>query len=85
LIIGLLLDEALPYYKGSFDIIKKWVTDPPGLPESKSFFKQRFYLSENHEETAYCSDMQLMVQWPAEAAQNELQTFSVWGAYEVEQ
>jgi hypothetical protein len=26
-----------------------------------------------------------MVQWPAEAAQNELQTFTVWGAFEVEQ
>jgi hypothetical protein len=85
LVIGLLLDEALPYYKGSFDIIKKWSTDPPGLPESKSFFKQRFYLSDDPDETSYCSDMQLMVQWPAEAAQNELQTFSVWGAYEVEQ
>jgi hypothetical protein len=28
--------------------------------------------------------MQIMVQWPAENAQNELQTFSVFGAYEVE-
>jgi Ice-binding-like len=84
LIIGLLIDEALPYYKGSFDIIKTWVNDPPNLPESKSFFKQRFYLSENHEETAYCSDLQFMVQWPAEAAQNELQSFTIWGAYEVE-
>jgi hypothetical protein len=85
LIIGLLIDEALPYYKGSFNMIKKWVTDPPGLPESKSFFKQRFYLSDDPDEAAYCSDMQIMVQWPAENAQNELQTFSVWGAYEVEQ
>lgn len=85
LVIGLLLDEALPYYKGSFNIIKKWVNDPPNLPESKSFYKQRFYLSEIEGETAYCSDMQLMVQWPAEAAQNELQAFTVFGAYEVEQ
>jgi hypothetical protein len=29
--------------------------------------------------------MQIMVQWPAEAAKNELQAFTVWGAYEVEQ
>lgn len=85
LVLGVLLDEALPYYKGSFDILKNWETDPPGLPESKSFWKQRFYLSDNPDETAYCSDMQIMVQWPAEAAQNELQSFTVWGAYEVEQ
>jgi len=84
LVIGLLLDEALPYYKGSFDIFKDWVTDPPELPESKSFWKQRFYLSDNPDKTAYCSDMQIMVQWPAEAAQNELQSFTVWGAYEIE-
>jgi hypothetical protein len=85
LVIGLLLDEALPYYKGSFDIIKRWVNDPPNLPASKSFYKQRFYLSEIEGETAYCSDLQLMVQWPAEAAASELMAFSVFGAYEVEQ
>lgn len=83
-VIGLLIDEALPYFKGSFDIIKHWTPDPPGLPESKSFFKQRFYLAENTENTAYCTDLQLLVQWPAEAAASELQTFTVWGAYEVE-
>jgi hypothetical protein len=84
-VIGVIMDEALPYFKGSFDIIKHWVTDPPGLPESKSFFKQRFYLAENTQDSAYCSDFQLLVQWPAEAAAAELQTFTVWGAYEVEQ
>ena len=85
LIIGLLLDEALPYYTGSFDIIKKWTSDPPGLPASKSMYQQRFYLSDNPDDTAYCTSMQLLVQWPAEAAQSELMTFSVFGAYEVEQ
>lgn len=85
LVLGLLIDEALPYYTGSFDILKNWEIDPPNLPQSKSFWKQRFYLSENHDESAYCSDMQVMVQWPAEAAANELQAFTLWGAYEVEQ
>lgn len=84
-VLGLLIDEALPYYKGSFDIIKRFENDPPELPESQSFWKQRFYLSENQNNAAYCSDIQIMVQWPAEAAQNELQTFTIWGAYEVEQ
>lgn len=85
LVLGLLIDEALPYFTGSFDIIKAWSDDPPELPQSQSFWKQRFYLSDNPNNTAYCSDMQLMVQWPAEAAQNELQTFTIWGAYEIEQ
>lgn len=84
LVIGLLLDEALPYYKGSFDVIKRWVTDPPEIPESKSFYNQRFYLAEDPDQTAYCSNMQLMVQFPAEAAASELQSFSVFGAFEVE-
>jgi hypothetical protein len=83
-VIGVIFDEALPYYKGSFDILKHSVTDPPNLPESKSFYRQRFYLAEDTDQTAYCSDMQILVQWPAEAAQSELQTFTVFGAYEVE-
>jgi hypothetical protein len=29
LILGILIDEALPYYTGSFEMLKKWVTDPP--------------------------------------------------------
>jgi hypothetical protein len=28
--------------------------------------------------------LQFMVSWPAEAALNEMQTFSIWGAYEIE-
>lgn len=85
LIIGLLIDEALPYFKGSFDMLKDWESDPPNLPESKSFYKQRFYLSEDEDEAAYCSDLQLLIQWPAENAQSELQTFTLFGAYEIEQ
>jgi hypothetical protein len=85
MVLGVLIDEAMPYYSGSMDIIKRWETDPPNLPQSKSFYKQRFYMSEDHSQSAYCSDLQFMVSWPAEAALNELQTFSIWGAYEVEQ
>jgi hypothetical protein len=85
LVLGVLMDEALPYFTGSFDIIKRWVNDPPELPASKSFYKQRFYLSEDPDKFAYCRDMQFLVQWPPEAAANELQTFAIFGAYEVEQ
>jgi hypothetical protein len=83
-VLGLILNEALPYYKGSFDILKTWVPDPPNLPPSKSFYQQRFYLAEDHETAAYCMHLQVMLQFPAEAAQNEVQTFCIFGAYEVE-
>jgi hypothetical protein len=83
--IGLLIDEALPYFTGSFDMIKKWVNDPPGLKPSKSLFSQRFYLSEDEDEAAYCRHMQLMVSWPAENTQSELVGFTVFGCYEIEQ
>lgn len=85
LIMGVILNEALPYYQGDFDILKHSVSDPPGLPESRSFYRQRFYLDQNEETTAYCTDLQVLVQFPAEAAQNELQTLTIFGAYEVEQ
>jgi hypothetical protein len=85
LILGVIIDEALPYFKGSFDILKTWVTDPPNLPQSTSILSQRFYLAENLEDTAYCKHLQILFQWPPEAAQNELQTLTIFGAYEVEQ
>ena len=83
-ILGVLLDEALPYYTGSFDMLKHWTNDPPNLPQGKSFYRQRFYLAEDEETSAYVMDMQIMVQFPSEAAMNELQTMTVYGAYEVE-
>lgn len=85
LILGVIFDEALPYFQGSFDILKHWVTDPPGLPESTSILSQRFYMAEDEQTSAYCRHLQVLFQWPAEAAQNELQTFTIYGAYEVEQ
>ena len=82
-IIGVLFNEALPYFTGSFDILKDWVTDPPNLPESSSILGQRFYMSEagDGDTAALCRHMQVMVQWPAEAAQNELQSFSIFGSF----
>jgi hypothetical protein len=85
LILAVALNEALPYFTGSFDVLKTWTNDPPNIPPSKSFYRQRFYLAEDRESTAYCTDLQVMFQWPAEAAMNELQTLTIFGAYEVEQ
>jgi hypothetical protein len=81
--IGVIFNEALPYYTGSFDIIKNWVTDPPNLPESSSILGQRFYMSEagDGDTAALCRHMQIMVQWPAEAANNELQSFTIFGSF----
>jgi hypothetical protein len=85
LILGVIFNEGLPYYKGSFDILKTWESDPPNLPPSTSFYEQRFYVAEDESSSAYCKHMQILFQWPAENAANELQGFTVFGAYEVEQ
>jgi hypothetical protein len=84
-ILGLLLDDGLPYYKGSFEILKNWVNDPPELKPSRTWYTQRFYLSDMPEEAGAVTDIQIMVQWPAEAAINELQTFSIFGSFVQEQ
>jgi len=85
LILGILIDEALPYFTGSFEILKDWTPDPPGLPLSKSLIGQRFYLSELPDSAAACRHMQVMIQWPAEAAPNELQSFTIFGCFVQEQ
>ena len=36
IVLGVIMDEALPYYTGAFDILKHSVNDPPTLKESKS-------------------------------------------------
>jgi Ice-binding-like len=84
LVLGVILNEALPYFQGSFDILKHSVSDPPGLPESHSFYQQRFYLAEDENTSSYAMHLQILVQFPMEAAHNELQTISLFGAYEVE-
>ena len=81
--LGVIFNEALPYYTGSFDILKNWVTDPPNLPESSSILGQRFYMSEagDGDTAALCRHMQVMIQWPAESALNELQSFTIFGSF----
>jgi hypothetical protein len=76
LTLGLLIDEALPYYTGPFDLLKQWVNDPPGLKESRSF-----YLSELEDDAAAMRHCQIRVQWPAEAVQNELLSLTVYGGF----
>jgi hypothetical protein len=82
-ILGVIFDEALPYFAGSFDILKVWETDPPNLPESSSILGQRFYMSEagDGDTAALCRHCQILIQWPAEAALNELQSFTIFGSF----
>lgn len=81
LVIGVILDEALPYYTGSFETLKRWEPDPPNLPESRSLFAQRFYFSELEDQAAVCRHAQIKVSWNAENARNELLSMTVFGAY----
>lgn len=80
LTLGVLIDEAIPYYKGPFDILKKWENDPPGLKPSKSFYSQRFYLNELRDEAA-CRHIQMQINWAAENAASELLSLTVFGGY----
>jgi hypothetical protein len=81
LIIGLYLGEALPYFTGSPQIVKRWELDPPNIQESKSLYGQRFYVSEDHEECASLRHMQIQIQWAPEAAVNELLSFTIYGSF----
>lgn len=80
--LGVLIDEALPYYTGPIDILKNWESDPPNLPTSKSFYSQRFYLSDNENVLATLRHMQIQVIFsPADTVMNELLTMTVFGTY----
>lgn len=81
LILGVIFDEALPYFQGAFDLIKNWVEDPPNVKKSTSFYAQRFNMSEVVGEAAACRSMQIKIIWNAENAQNELLTLTVYGAF----
>jgi len=82
--MGVILDEAVPYYTGSFENIPEWIEDPPTLPRSTSILSQRFYLAQT-QEPAVCRSMQYQIAFPAENAKNELWTTTLWGAILQEQ
>ena len=84
LVLGVLMDEAKPYYTGPFELLKDWENDPPGLPKSRSILGQRFYFSETHNEAAVCRHMQMQVNWSVEAVQNELLALTIFGSYSQE-
>lgn len=82
LTLGVLMDEALPYYTGSFDVLKNYVNDPPGLKKSRSIRGQRFYLAEVTEDAAVCRHMQVQINFGnTSTVQDELLSLTVFGGY----
>lgn len=80
IVIGVILDEALPYYTGPFETLKHYVNDPPTLRESKSLISQRFYLSDS-QEPAVCRHMQILVDLGTQSVQNELLALTIYGGF----
>jgi len=85
LTLGILVDEALPYYTGPIDILKNSVNDPPNFKVSQSLYSQRFYLSNLEDETASMRHMQIQIIFsPFDVVANELLTMTVFGSYSQE-
>ena len=83
--IGVLVDEAVPYYTGPFDILKNRTNDPPNLPASKSIYADRFYFTELRDSTAVMRHCQIQVIWsPTDTVMNELWSMTLFGAYQQE-
>ena len=83
--LGVLVDEAIPYYTGPIDILKRWEFDPINLEQSNSLYSQRFYLSELENESAVMRHMQIQIIFnPYDTVQNEVSTITVFGAYNQE-
>jgi len=80
LVLGVILDEAVPYYTGSFEILKHSVNDPPTLAPSKSLNAQRFYLTDE-QEPAVCRHMQVNVDFGVQSAANELLALTIYGGF----
>ena len=85
LYLGLLINEALPYYKGPIDYIKEWEADPPNFPESQSFYAQRFYLANMNDEIPAMRHLQMQIVFsPYDTVQNELNTVTIFGTFSQE-
>jgi hypothetical protein len=83
--LGILVDDALPYYTGPIDMLQNYVEDPPNLKHSRSFWSQRFYLDDAREEASAMRHCQIKVQFnPNDIVQNELLTMTLFGSYSQE-
>lgn len=72
--LALLLGET----HGTFETLKRTRQDPTNLPPSNTLFSDRYHFAQN-QKTAWCRHFQMVIEWPAEDAANELLTFTIFG------
>jgi hypothetical protein len=78
--VAVLLDEVSGYPNcPPFDTLPRVENDPPKLPESKSLFSKRYYMSQT-DNAAWCHHMQVRFTFANENALNELLAFTIFGA-----
>jgi hypothetical protein len=82
-LLGVILDEALPYYTGDFTTLNNIVNDPPLLPESASLTSKRAYMSQS-QLPAWCRSMQVKVDFGADAYPEEILSLTVFGGHQQE-
>jgi hypothetical protein len=80
-VLGIIVDEAYPYYKGPFEYLKHWKNDPPTLRPSTSILGQRFYMDEAEDFASLMRHMQIQINWAAENAPNEMLTLTIFGGF----
>jgi hypothetical protein len=78
--VSILLDEVAASIAVPFADLGPYVPDPPILVAPQTLYSDRFYVSHT-QQPAICRHMQVKVAWPAEAAANELLSWSVIGAH----
>lgn len=82
LTLGVIFDEALPYYTGPFDTLTISENDPPNTRPSRSIRSQRFYVNDlKVTDTALCRHMQIRINFGTSSVQNELMTLTVFGGF----
>lgn len=72
--LALLLGE----HDGTFEALNRTRQDPPDLPPSNTIYSDRYHFAQN-QKAAWCRHFQMLVSWPAEDAQNELLTYTIFG------
>jgi hypothetical protein len=81
--LSVVMDEAVPFFTGAFAPLSNPTNDPPTLHPSASIYAQRFYMSETGQ-PAVCRTMQYKIDLPAENAQNEILSVSIFGCHLIE-
>jgi len=81
--LGVILDEALPYYTGDFTTLNSVVNDPPLLPESSSLSSKRAYMSQS-QLPAWCRSLQIKVDFGQDAYPEELLSLCIFGGHSSE-